>query len=1271
MFKKLRTLLVALGAISIAGLLCGAALPTGGNSKQIPISRVNTVTSGDVPLTTNYFEDTKFINFLKQYDDDGNGKLSDTELKDITEIKIYSSSNITSVLGIANLRYLTKFVTYSNTLTVLDLTSCPKLEYVDFSDTPVTTYAIDLSPNVKEVICDRSKIWRSETPLSSEKLQKVSFVGCTELTKIIYQDMPSLTEITCNNCSKLTKINIKNCSELLEIDISDSENINDLEVTGCRKLKQLFMSSMNGGDMLLFPETLVLDDTQIASYFPVENFRGMKHCSLRGIKVSGTMDLKHNPNLVYLDLDGAKYISVEMAQLDKITHLSLNQVASVQGFDESKCPALEYLDLSSSSLTSIDLSKMPDLEVFIANDTNLTSIDYTKNPALKTLSLRNTMIESIVDYAGKSVIWNLDVSYCTKLKNVSVKLVHCREFDVSNCPILTSAFIDASNGLSKVNVKNSSSLKELIIHGGRESYKALDFTGAPNIETLEVRDSHVTNFDLAHLPNLKSITLGGLFYYFNEAEDKILDISSCKNLEEARIEDFSCKTVKLEGLTKLTTFYCLDNKFTDVDLSSCTSLKELYISGDKNLTQLDVSTLSNLELLSCKNDSIKKLDVSKNKKLEKLNCVGNGLKDIVFPDNFGLLNVTCYDNDLDVLNVYQCYALVDLVTMFPPKTYASDANYSYYYKWDTSDIGLRFDTKTKIISEIPTLSVDLSSGPYICTSGEALAFTEIMANRYLCNIVEHEKNLYYVDLDLSNTYDVSFNTLTGEMTRLSTGSIDGTFTYTEQQLDEAGVRAKEFSFYFGNLYAISYLPNGGTGRMKAVKVYEGDPLVLPKCTIKAPEGMVFDCWDAGAEGDTIIVKEHMAIKALWKAIIYSVTVTNDGNGTASASVTSGAMGTEVTLKAVPNKGYRLKTWKVLSGGVKITNDKFTIGTEDVKIQAIFVKGTPTPTPTTAPGKPTPKPGDPTPTTAPGQPTPKPGDPTPTTAPGQPTPKPGDPTPTTAPGQPTPKPGDPTPKPGDPTPTPDPEKEPSIADFVERLYTIALNRPSEPEGKAFWVNEIESGNRTGGDCAHFFLIEAPEFLNRGLNEDDFVETLYLTFFDRASEAAGKKFWVDGLKSGKMTKEYVINGFIDSTEWCNVCATYGVKSGAPHAKAEFASKNAIKFATRLYTCCLGRDPEEGGLNYWSLALTNLEQTGCSAAKNFFKSEEFVNFKLKDDEYVRRLYTTFMGRDPEASEIAYWVGEINKGTQTKDSVMAFFGSSEEFTNICKQYGIDRGTI
>ncbi len=256
-------------------------------------------------------------------------------------------------------------------------------------------------------------------------------------------------------------------------------------------------------------------------------------------------------------------------------------------------------------------------------------------------------------------------------------------------------------------------------------------------------------------------------------------------------------------------------------------------------------------------------------------------------------------------------------------------------------------------------------------------------------------------------------------------------------------------------------------------------------------------------------------------------------------------------------------------------------------------------------------------------------------------------------------------------TPTPTEAPTFEDFVERLYVVALNRESEPEGKEYWVKQVVEEGETGADCARYFLLEAPEFMDRKLSTDDFVETLYKTFFDRESDDDGKAGWVKAIDSGAKTRAEVVNDFIESVEWCNVCATYGVKSGALYHKATIASKNATDFATRLYTCCLARDPEEGGLLYWSLALTNLDETGCSAAKQFFTSEEFVKFRLKDNEYIRRLYTTFMDREPAASEVTYWIGELQAKRQTRRSILAFFGQSEEFTKICKQYGIDRGTI
>ncbi|MBP5492677.1 MAG: DUF4214 domain-containing protein [Clostridiales bacterium] len=291
--------------------------------------------------------------------------------------------------------------------------------------------------------------------------------------------------------------------------------------------------------------------------------------------------------------------------------------------------------------------------------------------------------------------------------------------------------------------------------------------------------------------------------------------------------------------------------------------------------------------------------------------------------------------------------------------------------------------------------------------------------------------------------------------------------------------------------------------------------------------------------------------------------------------------------------------------------------------------------------------------------------TPTPEPDTPSPEPNTPAP--QPDTPTPEPTTPEPQPD--TPTPEPAKDPSFEDFVERLYTVALGRASEAEGKAFWVDQVVNKGFTGADCARFFLLDAPEFLGRNLPDDEFVETLYLTFFGRASEADGKAYWLGRLSSGS-PKADLVNDFIESVEWCNICATYGVKSGAQWHKATIASKNAIKFATRLYTCCLGRDPEEDGLNYWSLALTNLEATGFQAASLFFESPEFQGFNTSNEEYLRRLYTTFMGREADADGFNYWLGLLNGGTSRTDAMKAF-ASCPEFQEICNRYGIDRGDI
>lgn len=68
---------------------------------------------------------------------------------------------------------------------------------------------------------------------------------------------------------------------------------------------------------------------------------------------------------------------------------------------------------------------------------------------------------------------------------------------------------------------------------------------------------------------------------------------------------------------------------------------------------------------------------------------------------------------------------------------------------------------------------------------------------------------------------------------------------------------------------------------------------------------------------------------------YTITVQNDGKGTASASPSSATEGTEVSLTASPDSSYAFKEWKVVSGGVSIVNNKFTMPGANVIIKAIF------------------------------------------------------------------------------------------------------------------------------------------------------------------------------------------------------------------------------------------------------------------------------------------------------------------------------------------------
>ena len=114
----------------------------------------------------------------------------------------------------------------------------------------------------------------------------------------------------------------------------------------------------------------------------------------------------------------------------------------------------------------------------------------------------------------------------------------------------------------------------------------------------------------------------------------------------------------------------------------------------------------------------------------------------------------------------------------------------------------------------------------------------------------------------------------------------------------------------------------------------------------------------------------------------------------------------------------------------------------------------------------------------------------------------------------------------------------------------------------------------------------------------------------------------------------------------------------------------FVSRLYTIILARDAEAEGLNSWTNDLMNKTKNGADVAEGFVLSTELNNKNISDEEFVERMYLTFLGRASDAGGKSDWVKKLRQG-YSRRFVAAGFVNSQEFTNICNQYGITRGTL
>lgn len=245
-----------------------------------------------------------------------------------------------------------------------------------------------------------------------------------------------------------------------------------------------------------------------------------------------------------------------------------------------------------------------------------------------------------------------------------------------------------------------------------------------------------------------------------------------------------------------------------------------------------------------------------------------------------------------------------------------------------------------------------------------------------------------------------------------------------------------------------------------------------------------------------------------------------------------------------------------------------------------------------------------------------------------------------------------------------DSETAARGFVSRLYTVVLGRDPDSTGLEKWVKQLKDGEKTSAEIVYGFVF-SPEYTSKGTTDEEYIDMLYRTLFDRDPDTTGFENWCG--KAEIFSRKYILDGFIRSTEFSKLCNRYGFERGSI-TLSENRDKNTgvTNFMANLYQQCLGRNPDVQGLNNWTGIILRKEKSLTEVIIDFTNSTEFRRTNELNEDYVSSLYRGILGREPDESGLSNWVYQLDTG---KSRFAVFLGmmKSTEFRRMCSKYGME----
>jgi len=424
-------------------------------------------------------------------------------------------------------------------------------------------------------------------------------------------------------------------------------------------------------------------------------------------QISNLQGIQHFVGLTTLRCYSNNLTSLSLSSNTRLTYVDCSD-NNLSNLDASTLTALKTLRCQNNHLRNLDIpSSAPDLETVICNNNDFTMLFLNNYPALKTLdaSACSTLYQLS---CNNSALTSLEVANCSQMRFLSCGGNKLTELNLRGCDGLTNLYCP-NNQLTELEVDVCPLLEDLYCNGNPLTY--LEACGMTNLEKLSVADCLELETLLCYENNLTDLDVTGctalndlqcfdndnltgsitglhqctnLAYFdcegcklsklimtrtypylrtFNAPENNLSEvlIYDAPNLTSVNLENNAALTrltiknsgvasMNITGCDQIQSLYLENNQFTELDLSYRDALTSATITGNSNLTRLNLNYCTSLETLYCQNNGLTSLLISVAYSLKTLNCSGNQLTSLSL-SNVELISADCSSNQLSTLTL--------------------------------------------------------------------------------------------------------------------------------------------------------------------------------------------------------------------------------------------------------------------------------------------------------------------------------------------------------------------------------------------------------------------------------------------------------------------------------------------------------------------------------------------------------------------------------------------------------------------------------------------